>query len=159
VTKTSIMPPVLLSELAGAAFSGSIDTATHWVRRVGGTVDQDWAGRPIVDAEIARKVLEDSRKAAAEEAERQSQYDAYLVEWQRQYLEVGDRAYAAAAERELGAEQQALRDSDTFWIGLPATVSPRGRSIAQQACNEARARWEESNRRQSYDEWSMKRRK
>jgi hypothetical protein len=60
-TKDSIMPPVLLTQLAGAAFSGSVDSATNWVSRVGGTIDRDWAGRPIVDAEIARRVLEDSR--------------------------------------------------------------------------------------------------
>jgi hypothetical protein len=74
-TKTSDMP-VLLTEVAARCNSGNIDAATHWVHRVGGTIDRDWAGREIVSADIARKVLEGSRNAAAEEAERQSAYDA-----------------------------------------------------------------------------------
>jgi hypothetical protein len=149
-------PPVLLSDVAGRVFSGSIDSARSWIDRVGGTIYQDWAGRDIVHAETAQKVLEEARRHQAAEAQRQSQYDNYLTNWQREFVSIGERAYQEAATRALEDEQQALRDSDTHWIGLPATVSPRGRSIAQAACNEARARWEAANRRLTYDEWLAK---
>jgi hypothetical protein len=71
-------------------------------------------------------------------------------------MAVGEEAYQSAAERQLEAEQQALRDGDTFWIGLPATVSPQGRVVAQQACNDARERWEKQNPRLTYERWATK---
>jgi hypothetical protein len=74
-------------------------------------------------------------------------------------MAVGEEAYQAAAERQLEVEQQALRDSDTFWIGLPQTVSPAGRAVAQQACNEAREQWEKQNPRLTYEEWAAKKRR
>jgi hypothetical protein len=41
------------------------------------------------------------RQAAAEAAEAQSEYDRYLKERQRRFLEAGEEAYRKTAEREL----------------------------------------------------------
>jgi hypothetical protein len=133
--------------------------AEYWVREVGGEIEQDWLGRKVTSPEAARKALAAFREHSTESARLASEFDAYQADWERRYIAVGEEAYQAAAERQLEREQQALRDSDTFWIGLPATVSPQGRAIAQQACNEAREKWEKQNRRLSYEEWATRKRR
>jgi hypothetical protein len=154
-TKTSDIP-VRLDELAGHLGGGD---AEHWVREVGGEIEADWLGRKVTSPAAARKALAAFREHATESARLASEFDAFQRDWERRYIAVGEEAYRATAERQLEVEQQALRDSDTFWIGLPATVSPQGRAIAQQACNEARERWEKQNRRLTYEEWATKKRR
>jgi hypothetical protein len=150
-------PPVLPDMLSFPGPPGQ--DAEYWVREVGGEIEQDWLGRLTTSTAAARKALEACNKQAAESALLASEFDAYQKDWERRYMAIGEEAYQAAAERQLEVEQQALRDSDTFWIGLPQTVSPHGRAVAQQACNEARAQWEKQNPRLTYEEWSVKKRR
>ena len=113
--------PVRLDELAGHL--GHQD-ADHWVQKVGGEIEQDWLGRKVTSPAAARKALEAFNKQAAESARLVSEFDVYQADWERCYVAVGEEAYQTAAERQLEVEQQALRDSDTFWLGLPQP-SPR----------------------------------
>ena len=147
--------PVRLDELAGHL--GNQD-AEHWIRQVGGPIERDWLGRSVTTPAAARKALDAFSDQAAESARLASEFDAWLKDWERCYIAVGEAAYQDAAKRRLKAEQQALRDSDdTFYLGLPQTVSPQGRAVAQKVCDEAREAFEKQNPRLTFKEWTQKR--
>ena len=155
-TKTSEIP-VRLDELA--SHLGGQDPE-FWVNQVGGPIEQDWLGRSVTTPAAARKALEAFSDQAAESARLASEFDAWQEDWERRYATVGEEAYQSAAKRRLKAEQQSLRDSDdTVWIGLPQTVSPQGRAVAQRVCNEAREAFEKQNPRLTFEEWTTTKRR
>jgi hypothetical protein len=77
-TKTSDIP-VRLHELAGHL--GGQD-AEHWVREVGGEIEQDWLDRKVTSPAVARKAIEAFSKHAAESARLASEFDAYQADWE-----------------------------------------------------------------------------
>jgi hypothetical protein len=164
-TKTSktSTAPVLLDELV-IHCGGSREAVDGWLRRFRVTPDSDWAGRPTIPADVAERIVQAHREAAAEAAELQSGYDAYLRDRTRRLVEAGDEAYRKTAEIELKKQYETnwAKGSDgrgfasvTYTNAL--TLWPRGRQMAREAALEARAKFDEREPQLRFEDW-MKRR-
>lgn len=161
-TKTSVAP-VRLDEVVLRC--GSQEAVDTWLRKFRVTPELDWAGRPTIPAAEAERILEATRKVAAEAAEQQSAYDQYLRDRTRRLVEAGDEAYRRTAERELagqysmeftGKDGMGFADGGvTFTNAL--TLWPYGRQKAREAALEARAKFEEREPQLRFEDW-MKRR-
>jgi hypothetical protein len=165
-TKTSVAPVRLAEVVLRCGSEEAVDT---WLRKFRATPTTDWAGRAVIPADVAERILEATRKVAAEAAEQQSAYDAYLKDRERRLIEAGDEAYRRTAERELAAQYETkfansgADDRRGFAEGgvtytTALTLWPRGRAIAREAALEARAEFEKREPQLNFDDWMKRRR-
>jgi hypothetical protein len=164
-TKTSAAP-VLLNELV-LRCSGSREAVDTWLRKFRVTPELDWAGRPTIPADVAERVMQANRQAAAEAAEAQSAYDRYLKDRERRFLEAGDTAYRQTAEAELelqystnftGGDGKGWAEGGVRYTN-DLTLWPHGRQKAREAALEARAEFEKREPQLGFDDWMKRRRR
>jgi hypothetical protein len=146
---------------------GSRDAMNTWLAKFRVTPTSDWAGRPVVPADVAKKVVKAYEENAAEQALLQSEYDHYLKDRVRRLVEAGDEAYRQTAERELkaqydvkftGADGQGWAEGGVRYTNA-LVLWPYGRQKAREAALEAREEFEKREPLLRFDEWAKRRKR
>jgi hypothetical protein len=163
-TKTSV-EQVRLDEVI-LRCGGSTEAVDTWLAMFRVRPTTDWAGRAVIPADVAEKIVKAYEENAAEQAALQSAYDGYLRDRVRRLVEAGDEAYRRTAERELraqydvkftGADGQGWAENGVRYTNA-LVLWPYGRQKAREAALEAREEFEKREPQLKYDEW-VKRRK
>jgi hypothetical protein len=146
---------------------GSRDAVRTWLEKFRVSPESDWAGRAVIPADVAERVVKTYREVMAENARLQSEYDAYMKDRERRLLEAGDEAYRKTAERELEAQYKTnftggdgrgwAEDGVRYTNAL--TLWPFGRQKAREAALEARAEFEKREPLLDFDDWTKRRRR
>jgi hypothetical protein len=164
--QSSVAAPVLLDEVI-LRCSGSREAVDGWLTRFRVEPSTDWAGRPVIPAAEAERIMQAYRQAAAEAAELQSGYDAYLRDRERRLVEAGDVAYRQVAEAELakqfetkftGGQGRGWAEGGVTYT-TPLTLWPFGRQKAREAALEAREKFEKENPQLRYEQWVAQQKK
>ena len=128
-----------------------------WAEKLGLECRRDEVGREWIAAPDGLRIVEEIRRAGREAAELHQAYEAYLEDWDRQQLEVGEEVFQRVLVNE--HQRQAVSTPDSYaFVGNAELLAPgpRVHEFANREAAAAREAWARKHPRMDFGRFERK---